>query len=454
MAYTKIHAVKATVHKAIAYICNPDKTDGSILISSYGCSPETAHYDFKFALSKTSSKDENKAYHLIQSFLPGEVNFEEAHQIGVELADQVLEGKYSYVVSTHIDKDHIHNHIIFCAADNIEHRKYNDCKKTYYHIRNLSDELCRKYHLSVIVPDGKRGKKYNEWSADKNDSSRKSDLRRDINSAVKSSDTYEEFLQLMRAKGYTIKGEILGENAPKYISFLPPGRKRFVRGSVKSLGAEYTKERICERIADKAQNHSILPAQTSGTKRLIDTSQDKFQESAGLKKWAEIENLKIAASTYSNVSSIAELKEKIAIKSADAKASKDNLIRLEKQMKNAAEILKYVEQYQENRPYQIRYRKSKNPDEYFRKHESQLILYDGAKEMLRRAGINLKTLDPDKMRSTFSRMEKQKRELQQTYKTAENEVTQMERELDQLNQYLKMQSHIVMEKNRTTKLSL
>ncbi|MCM1156465.1 MAG: relaxase/mobilization nuclease domain-containing protein, partial [Roseburia sp.] len=88
------------VHKAIAYICNPDKTDEGILISSYGCSPQTAHFDFRFALSKTSVKDENKAYHLIQSFLPGEVDFDTAHRIGMELADKVLEGKYSYVVST------------------------------------------------------------------------------------------------------------------------------------------------------------------------------------------------------------------------------------------------------------------------------------------------------------------------------------------------------------------
>ena len=90
MAYTKIHAIKATVHKAIAYICNLDKTDESILISSYGCSPETAHFDFKFALSKTNEKDENKAYHLIQSFLPGEVSFDEAHRIGMELAASII----------------------------------------------------------------------------------------------------------------------------------------------------------------------------------------------------------------------------------------------------------------------------------------------------------------------------------------------------------------------------
>ena len=156
MAYTKIHAITATVHKAVDYICNPDKTDEGILISSYGCSPETAAYDFKFALSKTKQSDPNKAYHLIQSFLPGEVSYKEAHQIGVELADKLLEGKYSYVVSTHIDKGHVHNHIIFCAADNINHEKYHDCKKTYYNIRSLSDNLCREHELSVITPGAKQ----------------------------------------------------------------------------------------------------------------------------------------------------------------------------------------------------------------------------------------------------------------------------------------------------------
>ena len=107
MANTKIHAIKATVHKAVDYICDPEKTDESILISSFGCSPETAAYDFKFALSKTSQADTNKAFHLIQSFMPSEVSYKEAHQIGVELADKLLEGKYSYIVSTHIDKGHV-----------------------------------------------------------------------------------------------------------------------------------------------------------------------------------------------------------------------------------------------------------------------------------------------------------------------------------------------------------
>ena len=447
MAYTKIHAIKATIHKAIDYICNPEKTDGSILISSYGCSPQTAHFDFKFALSKTNVNDKNLAYHMIQSFRPGEVDFETTHQIGMELADRVLEGKYSYVVSTHIDKGHIHNHIIFCAADNIEHHKYNDCKKTYYRIRRLSDELCREHQLSVITPSGQRGKKYNEWTAAKNGNDRKTQARRDINAAIKAVDTYEEFLQLMRAKGYEIKGESLAENAPKYISFHPPGWDSFIRGSVRSLGAEYTKERINERIIENVQNRNKPQIKDYSSMRFIDTSKENIQNSAGLKQWAEIENLKIAASAYNKVNSITELEEKIAKKSVLVKESKSSLKEVERRIKSTAEILKYAEQYKENRPYQIRCRKAKNPDDYFRKHESNLILYDGAKEMLRRSGIDLKTLDIDKLRSGYARLEKQKTEIANVYRSSEKELKQMNTELEKLKRYLGMEQNNETEKN-------
>ena len=262
MAYTKIHAIKATVDKAIDYICNPDKTDEQIYVSSYACAPETAAIDFKYTLDHCRENSPNKAYHLIQAFAPGEVSYEEAHRIGKELADKVLEGKYSYVLTTHIDKGHIHNHIIFCAADNIEHNKYHDCKQSYYHIRKLSDELCKAHNLSIIIPGGERGKKYKEWQSDQNGSTWKTQLRRDINFCIKSASTYEDFLLLMRAKGYEIKGESFEEGAAKYISFRPLDKERFVRGSTKSLGKEYTKERIRERI-DKFFNR-MVPNSTNG----------------------------------------------------------------------------------------------------------------------------------------------------------------------------------------------
>src|SRR5574344_2081356 len=171
MAYTKIHAIKATVNKAIAYITNPDKTDEKMLVDSYACSPESADIEFDFALKKTISAGPNKAYHLIQSFMPGEVSYDEAHAIGKELAERLLNGQYSYILATHIDHEHIHNHIIFCAADNIHHRKYDDNKRSYHHIRHLSDELCMEHNLSIINASKKRGVKYNEWASGKENTS-------------------------------------------------------------------------------------------------------------------------------------------------------------------------------------------------------------------------------------------------------------------------------------------
>ena len=446
MAYTKIHAITATVHKAVDYICNPDKTDEGILISSYGCSPETAAYDFKFALSKTKQSAPNKAYHLIQSFLPDEVSYKEAHQIGVELADKLLEGKYSYVVSTHIDKGHVHNHIIFCAADNINHEKYHDCKKTYYNIRNLSDDLCREHELSVITPGEKRGKTYKEWQAGKNGSAWKEQLKADIDEAIKNTATYEDCIELIRAKGYEVKGEDFGEKAHKFISFRPLDRERVVRGSAKSLGTEYTKERIKERIEEKAlvKDKKRVPFPTRkkpivkdySKKNLIDTTEDKFAQSPGLKHWADIQNLKIAAASYSQTGSIAELEKQIAAKSTLAKTARESLVETERQLKDLGQVLKYAEQYKTNHIYQVRYQKSKDKDAYLRRHETELILHDGAQNILKRLGINPKEINVEKLRSDYNTLYSKKQTLLKTYKSAEKEAADLNRKLDNLNQYL------------------
>ena len=415
MAYTKIHAIKATVDKAIDYICNPEKTDEKMFVSSYACSPETAAYDFKYTLDHCRENSPNKAYHLIQAFAPGEVGFEEAHRIGKELADKLLEGKYSYIVTTHIDKGHVHNHIIFCAADNIEHNKYHDCKQSYYHIRKLSDELCREHNLSVIIPGDQRGRKYKEWQSDQNGSAWKTQIRKDINFCIKSASTYEEFLLLMRAKGYEIKGETFEEGAAKYISFRPLDKERFVRGSAKSLGKEYTKERIRERIERKRERKAVIPKRDYSARRLIDTSDEKFKSSPGLQRWAAIENLKIAAQSYNEVGSLAELEHRI---------------------KDLAEIIKYTHQYKANRSYHIGYKKAKNPDAYFRRYESQIILYGGARRMLEQADISLKGLNVDKLKAEYQKLMKQKSELTSTYKNCEKEVRELKRKQENLNQYL------------------
>ena len=436
MAYTKIHAIKATVDKAIDYICNPEKTDDKIFISSYACAPETAAIDFKYTLDHCRENAPNKAYHLIQAFAPGEISFEEAHEIGKELADRVLEGKYSYVLTTHTDRNHVHNHIIFCAANNINFDKYHDCKQTYYRIRNLSDELCKEHNLSVIIPDGKRGRKYNEWQAEKNGTSWKTQIRKDINQAIQSASDYDEFLLLLKAKGYELKGETFEENADKYISFRPLDKERFVRGSVKSLGKEYTKERIRERIENKGNPKEILQKNNTSTRDMIDTSSEKIQSNIGLKRWATVTNLKLAAQSYSEAGTIVELEQKLAVKSEATTSAKRSLIQVEKRMKALGELIKYAEQYKNNYPYYANYKKTKRPDAYFRKHESEILLFGGAKRMLEQAGVDLKALNLKKLKSEYQELEIKKKELSVTYKMCEKESNQIRRQLEQLQKYL------------------
>ena len=305
-----------------------------MFVSSYACSPETAAYDFKYTLDHCRENSPNKAYHLIQAFAPGEVGFEEAHHIGKELADKLLEGKYSYAATTHIDKGHVHNHIIFCTADNIEHNKYHDCKQSYYHIRKLSDELCR------------------------------------------------------------------------------------------------------EHIERKRERKAVIPKKDYSARRLIDTSDEKFQNSPGLQRWAAIENLKIAAQSYNEVGSLAELEHKIAVKTEAGKSAKQSVVELEHRIKDLAEIIKYAQQYKDNRSYHIGYKKAKNPDAYFRRYESQIILYGGARRMLEQAGINLKGLNVDKLKAEYQELMKQKSELTSTYKDCEKEVRELKRKQENLNQYL------------------
>ncbi len=446
MAYTKIHAVTATVGKAVDYICNPDKTDGSILISSYGCSPQTAVYDFQFALSKTDPADPNKAYHLIQSFAPDEcknglLNPEKAHQIGNGLAEKLLGNAYSYIVTTHIDKGHIHNHIIFCAADNIHHKKYHDCKQSYYHIRRLSDGLCMEHNLSVIPASDKKGKPYNEWQEYNKGSSWKAMLKTDINETIKNSLSYEEFILAMEAKGYEIQNQ--GFDIPgRYIKFRAQGQKHFIRGRNKTLGMDYTKERIKERIENKARERAGKMLHGKSIRCLINTSaSQKYEENPGLKKWADKQNLKFAAQAYAALNekgfqSLEELEEQVTVLSGRAGYTKSSIISLERKMKEQALILKYAEQYTENKPYNMKYCKSKNKDAIFRKYETQLMLYDSAKNSLERMGLNPVKVNLEEVRKDYITMENERNMLSGSYKKQIKEVKELEHLKDTLFQYV------------------
>lgn len=436
MAITTIHPIKTTVHKAIKYICNPDKSDNLLLVSSFATSPQTAKYDFKYALSKTNSDNSNLAFHLIQSFSPGEVGREEAHQIGRELADQILQGQYSYIIATHIDKEHCHNHIIFCAANNVTHKKYYDTKKSYYRIRNLSDTICQEHNLSIITTKAHNVQCYKEWLANKNNVSWKTQLRNDIDDAISQSESYEAFLSLIRKKGYEIKGEALNVGL-KYISFRPPSVKNFIRGRANSLGEEYTKERINERI--KAQNIAskgkkivfpTIPAKLQKDRSasyFINISNPKFQNNPGLYRWAAKHNLKLAASIYSDGVSLADLESSYSQMTQELEEMKASLIRTKSEIKGLKEIIKYVKQYKENEPFHNKYLKAKDRDQYYRNHDTQLLLFNGAVNMLNKYSINSKTLDLIALQNDMENLISTESTIRQDYYCLKKEIYELKK---------------------------
>ena len=453
MSITRIHAIKATVKRSIDYICNPAKTDGETLITAFGTTVEYAPAMFANALKKTDPSDPNLAYHLIQSFAPGEVGAKEAHEIGKELAERLLGGRYSYIVSTHTDKNHCHNHIIFCAADNITHKKYHDCKRSYWNIRHINDELCEEHNLSVIKENKHIGKSYKEWMADKAGTSWKSKLKSDINETIKQAHTYDEFLDLMKSKGYEIKDAEISPEAHKYIGFRAPGQERWVRGRPKSLGDDFTKERIRERIEEKARIRAErMKRLTKRNPSMIDTTQDKFAESPGLMRWAEKQNLKAAAQIQSKLAemgldSFDALDAKIESLHKQAKEGKKATIALDKDITRFEDLLHYAHVYNENKKYIRGYEKSKDKERYYRTHGYDIEIANGAIDRLKNAGLDPDRIDLQKMESDYAVMTADREKTSSAYKAAEKECEKLKKLRDDLTSYVGTEQSLDIERD-------
>ena len=385
MAVTKIKPVKSTLSKALDYIENPDKTDGKMLISSFGCSYETADIEFGYTLSQALDKGNNLAFHLIQSFAPGEVDYEKAHEIGKQLADAVTKGQHEYVVTTHIDKGHIHNHIIFCAVNFVDHHKYNSNKRSYYGIRNMSDKLCRENGLSVVVPGkGSKGKSYAEYQAEKTGTSWKGKLKIAVDALIPQVSSFEELLQRLQAAGYEIK-------PGKYVSCRAPGQERFTR--LKTLGADYTGEAIRERIAGRRAKAAKAPGEQRGVSLLIDIENSiKAAQSKGYEQWAKIHNLKQAAKTMNfltehKIEQYADLVSRIEEMAAESGQAADALKNAEKRLADMAVLIKNVSTYQKTKPVYDAYRKARNREKYRAGQEQAIILHEAAARSLKASGI-------------------------------------------------------------------
>ena len=261
MAYTSVipvrrldRAVKYVMNKekttavslqdALDYAANRDKTEQSCFESSYACTLETAFADMRQTKERWHKPGGVQGYHLVQSFAAGEVSPELAHQIAKELADRVLGGQYEYVIGTHLNTGHIHSHIVWNSVSCVDGKKYRSNYKSYVtEIRAVSDELCRKYKLSVIDTENSNhvAKPYAEWLAEKNNQPTwRTAIRQDVDDAIRQSLTWRQFVAALQNKGYELQFN------RKYPVLRPPGKERFVR--FKTLGKRYTAEVIQNRL--------------------------------------------------------------------------------------------------------------------------------------------------------------------------------------------------------------
>ena len=369
--------------KAIAYILNPEKTDEKLLVSSYGCASETAAREFEWTRKIAEQKGMNPvriiARHVIQSFEIGEVTPELAHEIGKQFADEILGGKYEYVLTTHIDKDHVHNHLIFNAVDFVDYHAYKSYKRIYYDMREVSDRLCKENGLSVIPPSQNKGMGYKEYTEAKRGTSWKQKLKQTIDRLVITAKDYDDFLRLMQEAGYEIK-------TGKYISFRAEGQERFTRS--KTIGENYTEERIKERIAGRTPRRSQRQATPKGIS-LIGDIQERIRliDSKGYEHKAKLTILKEAARTLNyltenNLLQYADLEKKVEdIHSSYDRTGKE-LKGVEARLREVQPLIKNISNYQRLKPVYDAFQKAKDKPSFKAKHEAELVIFEAARSTL------------------------------------------------------------------------
>ena len=383
MAVTKIKAIRGTLSKAIAYILNPEKTDEKLLVSSYGCASETAAREFEWTRKIAEQKGMNPvriiARHVIQSFGIGEVTPELAHEIGKQFADEILGGKYEYVLTTHIDKDHVHNHLIFNAVDFVDYHAYKSYKRIYYDMREVSDRLCKENGLSVIPPSQNKGMGYKEYTEAKRGTSWKQKLKQTIDRLVITAKDYDDFLRLMQEAGYEIK-------TGKYISFRAEGQERFTRS--KTIGENYTEERIKERIAGRTPRRSRKQTTPNGIS-LIGDIQERIRliDSKGYEYKAKLTILKEAARTLNyltenNLLQYADLEKKVEDVHSSYDRTGKELKGVEARLREVQPLIKNISNYQRLKPVYDAFQKTKDKPGFKAKHEAELVIFEAARSTL------------------------------------------------------------------------
>ena len=426
MAITKIHPIKSTLNLAISYIVNGEKTDEQILVSTHKCHQETAHTQFLRTRNDAETNGTVLARHLIQSFLPGEASPEMAHQIGLELCKKILKDEYEFVLSTHIDKGHIHNHIIFNNVNMVTGKCYQSNKKSYHQIRYQSDKLCKENNLSVIdefYESYKKkyktnGKSWYENEQSKKGTSWKSRLQFDIDRLIKQSKDWEEFLKKIVGLGYEIKHG-------KHIAFKPKDKTRFTRA--KTIGEDYTEERLKERITE---NQSIkTPSVKKRIGNVINMNTNaKVKESKGYEYWATKHNLNTMAESVvfireHGINSIKQLDEYIRKSAEERQSLQDKIKEIDKDMQILSDTMEQVHTVKKYRAYYKEYKANTSDIAFFEEHKAEITHYETVLAKLKKSYSKLP--DSKDILDKLDKLQEKKNTLMQEYSSTKSTMDEL-----------------------------
>ena len=438
LAATRLIALHKNKGKSVAaclksrtdYAQNPDKTQQGELVSSYECSPLTV--DEEFMLSKRQyelvtgrrQKSDVIAYQIRQSFKPGEITAEEANKVGYELAMRFTKGKYAFIVATHTDREHIHNHIIYNSTALDSTRKFRDFLLSGLAVQRLSDLICLEHQLSVIeIKPYRKRQKRTLYPPKESNRDRLCGIIDSI-LAEKPKD-YEDFLQKLEQQGYEVK-------RGKYTAVKGKGQKRFIR--FRTLGTGYGEDEIKAVLEGKAKHQPYQKKQPKEQPfQLLVDIQEKMAEgkSVGYKKWATKFNLKEMSKTLlflqeQKISSADELQDRAAAATERYHAMGDSIKAAEARLTEIAVLKTHIINYAKTRPVYDAYRKSGYSKKFLEAHREEITLHKAAKAAFDEAGMKklpkVKELDAE-----FSELLTKKKAAYPDYRKARNEMQELVR---------------------------
>ena len=419
----------------IDYVENPEKTERGQFITSYQCSSEIADAEFLLfkkqyiqKTGRTRGMDDVIAYHLRQSFVPGEITPEEANRLGRELASRFTKGKNAYIVCTHTDKRHIHNHIIFSAVTIDHSRKFRNFLKSGMALRRLNDTICVENGYSIVETPKPSGKSYNKWQGDAAKPSHRERIAEAIDEALaRQPDSFDALLDLLRQAGYEIKNS-KGENP----SLRGSGQKRYVR--LDTIGPGYSKEELRAVIAGERTHtprpRRKAPEKQSGNQLLIDI-QAKLREGkgAGYAHWAQRFNLKQMAQTMNylqenGLMDYAVLSRKAAESSARFHALSTEIKEAEKRMAEIAVLRTQIVNYAKTRETYAAYRKAGYSKKFKAEHEAEILLHQAAKNYFDEQGL-AKLPSVKSLQAEYAELLKTKKAAYADYRKAREEMREL-----------------------------